>query len=245
MKCQPCLLNAQPFPFPFASSCLPHSSCKDKLPTDLFTFINFLFCHVATMGEDDPCAFDALFTKSVPHILEKIFFSLDYESFKTCMEVSNPWKELLTSESFKKMGASLFRKCAERELLQASNFEDSKEAKIILSRFMVDVDCIGGLFGSTPLYHATLCGHGNVVKLLLDKGADPNKEYGWTPLHLAIYKGHKDVVQLLLNGGADPRKANRWGDTPLSQAQKYGRMDIVQILNNKITAMNVVSFPEK
>ena len=60
-------------------------------------------------GNADPCGFCTLFTKSVPHILEKIFFSLDYESFKKCLEVSTAWKELLTSESFIIRGKMVFR----------------------------------------------------------------------------------------------------------------------------------------
>ena len=36
--------------------------------------------------------FDKLFVMNVPHILEKIFLSLDYESFKKCHDVSNTWK---------------------------------------------------------------------------------------------------------------------------------------------------------
>ena len=35
----------------------------------------------------DSCAFNKLFNKSVPHILEKIFLSLDYASFKTCLDL--------------------------------------------------------------------------------------------------------------------------------------------------------------
>ena len=40
---------------------------------------------VATMDarpSDGACAFDKLFARSVPHILEEIFLSLDYESLK-------------------------------------------------------------------------------------------------------------------------------------------------------------------
>ena len=33
-------------------------------------------------------AFGVLSNKSVPHIVEKIFFSLDYKSFKSCMKVN-------------------------------------------------------------------------------------------------------------------------------------------------------------
>ena len=56
----------------------------------------------------DPCAFDMLFTRSVPNILEKIFLSLDYNSFKACLEVSKAWKGLLVSESFKRKAKLVF-----------------------------------------------------------------------------------------------------------------------------------------
>ena len=56
----------------------------------------------------DPCAFDKLFTKSVPHILEKIFFSLDFKSFNTCMDVSKTWRDLLTSDSYLAKGRLVF-----------------------------------------------------------------------------------------------------------------------------------------
>ena len=46
--------------------------------------------------------FDKLFSMNVPHILEKIFFSLDYESYKKCLEVSYAWNKLLESESYQK-----------------------------------------------------------------------------------------------------------------------------------------------
>ena len=56
----------------------------------------------------ESCPFDKLFTKSVPHILEKIFLSLDYETFKKCREVSNAWNEQLTSESYQQKAKSVF-----------------------------------------------------------------------------------------------------------------------------------------
>ena len=43
------------------------------------------------------CEFDRLFTKRVPHIHEKIFFSMDYETFKKCLEVSKSSHDVLTS----------------------------------------------------------------------------------------------------------------------------------------------------
>lgn len=59
--------------------------------------------------------FDTLFEKSVPHIVERIFFSLDYESFKTCHDVSKVWRALLTSHSIQRKAKTVFRK----EILKA------------------------------------------------------------------------------------------------------------------------------
>ena len=63
------------------------------------------------MASDDvpqPCAFDKLFTTNEPDILEKIFLSLDFSSFKACRDVSRTWRELLTTEYFKKKALAKF-----------------------------------------------------------------------------------------------------------------------------------------
>ena len=65
-----------------------------------------------------PGPFNKLFAMNVPHILEKIFFSLDYDAFKTCAEVSNTWKELLSSESYKKASEEMLKRKTEEQLWQ-------------------------------------------------------------------------------------------------------------------------------
>ena len=52
------------------------------------------------------CDFDTLITKGRPHLLEKICLSLDYETFKNCLEINEAWK---TSKAFQKMGKSALR----------------------------------------------------------------------------------------------------------------------------------------
>ena len=52
--------------------------------------------------------FDKLFSKYVPHIVEKIFLNLDYDSLMACCEVSKAWNELLSSEQ--KGSGSVWRK---------------------------------------------------------------------------------------------------------------------------------------
>ena len=62
---------------------------------------------MATEESAPHCDFDRLFTKSVPHILEKIFFSLDYESFMACGKVCTAWKKLHSSESYQQRADEL------------------------------------------------------------------------------------------------------------------------------------------
>ena len=76
------------------------------------------------MEYEGGCGFDTLFSKSLPHILENIFLSLDYYSFKTCYEVSNQWKEFITSDSFQKKAKDTFSSDIEYDV--ESLFEASK-----------------------------------------------------------------------------------------------------------------------
>ena len=55
--------------------------------------------HMNTTGNRELCAFDKLFKRNVPHILEKIFLSLDTKSYMCCLDVNKSWKDLLTSEA--------------------------------------------------------------------------------------------------------------------------------------------------
>ena len=45
---------------------------------------------------------EPLFGKSVPHIPEKIFFSLHYDSFMECHKMSNEWNRLLSSDRYQR-----------------------------------------------------------------------------------------------------------------------------------------------
>ena len=92
----------------------------------------------------DLSPFDSLFSKNVPHILEKIFLSLDYESYKKCLQVSKDWKEQLTSELFQRKGKSVFNEelfLDEGKLIKASRDGIQDEVKRLLSSVMLDVNC--------------------------------------------------------------------------------------------------------
>ena len=170
------------------------------------------------MGEIKvPCTFETLFAKNVPHILETIFFSLDLRSFEKCQEVSNSWRDFLRSESFQKKAKSVAEsqsvKDEEEKLYNASCDGEAGMAQKHLSSPWVNVNCMpysGVLANSAPLHIASRKGHKDVVKILLDGGADPKKENsnGDTPLSLAKiwatpYRRLDIIVKLLQDSIAE------------------------------------------
>lgn len=80
--------------------------------------------------------------------------------------------------------------------------------------------------GVTPLMAAVNAGNENIVRTLLDHGADPKK---LAPLSLAAKKGHYRVVKVLLEKGAEVEKETG-GVTPLSRAVREGEHAVVRTL---------------
>ncbi|EKX38002.1 hypothetical protein GUITHDRAFT_77525 [Guillardia theta CCMP2712] len=73
-----------------------------------------------------------------------------------------------------------------------------------LIRDGADVNSVDSEFlQTTALHRASLHGHGNIVDILLDHGANINFATIWrsTPLHYAVVRGHKDVVETLVVRG--------------------------------------------
>jgi ankyrin repeat protein len=92
-----------------------------------------------------------------------------------------------------------------------------------------------GLDPNTPflLHDAALKGHLPLVKLLLEKGADPKRRNGAgaTPLHDAALAGHAVVARLLPERGAPLNdRETETGATPLHLAASWGRTAVVEAL---------------
>ena len=103
--------------------------------------------------------------------------------------------------------------------------------------------------GNTPLVLAVFSGRGDVARLLLDRGADPNADgAGYTALHAAAMRADVETTRALLAHGANPnapltkgspvrRFASQWalprtftGATPLFVAAAYREAAIVREL---------------
>lgn len=72
-----------------------------------------------------------------------------------------------------------------------------------------------------------------LVRLLLERGADPNRgnDHGWTKLHQAGYSNQRELAQLLLEAGARTDLSARGdGGTPLVVALFWGHRQVVDLL---------------
>ena len=171
--------------------------------------------------------FETLFSKNVPHILEKIFLFLDYKSYKMCLDVSVVWQNLLMSKTYQMKAKSVFRKeilLDELNLWHAANEGNKEQVEQILASGMVNLD--SGLvspWSQTAILVAAQNGHTDIIKLLFDRGADINKRdiFGKTSLHYAAEKGKVHTAQVLINLGAE---------LPLAQAAADSQNGVIQTL---------------
>ncbi|XP_068898720.1 protein phosphatase 1 regulatory subunit 12A isoform X6 [Tenebrio molitor] len=74
--------------------------------------------------------------------------------------------------------------------------------------------------GATALHVAAAKGYTDVMKVLLQCGADLDSQDidGWTPLHAAAHWGHKDACQILAENFSDMDAKNYVGQTPFDLA---------------------------
>ncbi|XP_021485771.1 ankyrin repeat and SAM domain-containing protein 1A isoform X2 [Meriones unguiculatus] len=89
-----------------------------------------------------------------------------------------------------------------------------------------NVNCVDST-GYTPLHHAALNGHRDVVEVLLRNDALTNvaDSKGCYPLHLAAWKGDAQIVRLLIRQGPSHTRVNEQNALEIKDLKKYGPFD--------------------
>ena len=93
-----------------------------------------------------PCEFDRLFRRNVPHILEAIFFTLDYDSFAACREVCKSWSKLHATHPYRQRGDDMLER--EFSLCQSSRDGNAEQVSNLLGN-RVNINCERSLTGTS------------------------------------------------------------------------------------------------
>ena len=105
-------------------------------------------------------------------------------------------------------------------------------ARHLIEMHAADVNAKCAHHGRSPLHGASIYGHVDSARILIDHGANVNArddDY-WTPLNYACIWGHVTVAQLLLEHKAILNTGNEEKDTPLHMASEQGHLEIVRLL---------------
>jgi ankyrin repeat protein len=109
--------------------------------------------------------------------------------------------------------------------LHLAAFFGAPEAAALLIQRGAEVDALGrGWMTGTALHSAVSRLQSDVVRILLEAGANPNvrQSAGWTPLHAAAMNGDLTSVELLLAAGADPTARNDEGRSVADLVEESG-----------------------
>ena len=128
------------------------------------------------------------------------------------------------------------------DIHSAAETGDLDSVKVLLQQDPSRITAVDG-GGYTPLHKASYAGQADVVRYLVELGADldPVSSSGSTSLHGAAYYGHQAVVEILIEAGADVNVSNNGGYTPLLSALAGGHTDIARVLIAHGANPNVVT----
>ncbi|MGB7923796.1 MAG: ankyrin repeat domain-containing protein [Pyrinomonadaceae bacterium] len=117
----------------------------------------------------------------------------------------------------------------DKELLQAARDGNVRAINVLL---MSGANPNSILDGWTALMIATIKGHCEIVRALLNKGADANLKNhdGLTALRFAVAMADIEIMQVLLSKGAHVNTQDNDGWTPIMQAADENGVESVKVL---------------
>src|SRR5918992_194827 len=121
---------------------------------------------------------------------------------------------------------------ATRELWRAVEDGEIDEFEAVLPRAEINAR---NEHGMTALMRAARHGRLQMVRALLEHGADPNiaRSDNFTALSLAAFFGHTEIVEVLLKHGARTDVATRFGTSPHMWAKARSFKDVERCLEKR------------
>ncbi|RVD90439.1 uncharacterized protein DFL_001404 [Arthrobotrys flagrans] len=167
------------------------------------------------------------------------------EVFKQIATSSEQQDRVLTA-IWKHTNGSVSQETIDESLYEAVDIEKESTVKLLLEEFGANANATGVEYGNA-LTAAAFDGTLEIVRMLLDHGADVNSPDGWA-LQTAAEQGHLDVVELLVERGAN---VNACLDedkfdlgTALQAACEAGQDEIVAFLLKHGADPNIGAGPE-
>ena len=149
-----------------------------------------------------------------------------YEDFFTAIKRDNPGAvQTLLGRGF---DANILNPQGVHGLLLALQEPSPKVAEILIRWPGTNVE-FRTAKDESPLMLASLRGQLDLVRKLIERGADVNKT-GWAPLHYAATSGQVQIMELLLEHHAYIDAESPNGTTPLMMAALYGTPAAVKLL---------------
>ena len=175
-------------------------------------------------------AYDALYPKTIEDILWIMAKAGHTQLVAPLMNLSKVTRTcihlqpIMMNVKLGRRGMTQLHHCAE------NGFTTS--VKRLLSIRNINVNVKDDEYGMTPLDYAALNGHVEIIRFLLQNGAEVNVKNngGIAPLHCSAWNGHVDILHLLVENGANLEAQDRNGWRALHDAAVNGHLPFIQEL---------------